>query len=320
MNLMKEPCIVCGGTQGKRACRLHSSKLICPVCCVSARNEQCQGCSYFQVSKQYQRTKVIPFPKQNSEIDDEIDQALEMLEKGAIDQGATILMDLLKEYPENCSVLFGVGILHTTRKQYDEAIGYFEKASEISPDYIEAYYNIGVAYKEKLDIYNMLRAFLKVSSIGNPREPIVQNANKLLAEWNQHLLTTNKTNIDGYLRGSEFFDTACNEMEQLNWQKAIKFFKKVLSITANNYQSYGNLGICYAKLGKKGEALHAIDQALLLNSDYEVAIVNKAIISDLEEGECLKNEHIEIIDYAKDYSLKNKSYIAEMQSKITGPT
>ncbi len=317
---MKELCIVCADTRGKRACRLHSGKLICPVCCASVRNKQCEGCSYFQASQQYQKTKVLTFPKQSTVIDDEIDQALEMLEKGEIEQCATSLTDLLEKHPRNCNVLFGVGILHTTRKQYDEAIGYFEKVTQISPDYIEAYYNIGVAYKEKLDIYNMLRAFLKVSSIGNPRDPIAQKANQILAEWNQHLLKANKTNIDGYLRGSEFFNTACDEMERQNWQKAIKFFKKVIAITANHYQSYGNLGLCYAKLGKKQEAIQAFDQALLLNPEYEVAIINKAVINGLEEGECLKDGRIDIIDYAKDYSLKNRSYIAEMQSKIIEPT
>ena len=247
--------------------------------------------------------------------DDQIAQAFEMLEKGSVEQGEAIIKDLLEEDPGDCNLLFGMGIVHTTRKQYDAAIEYFEKAVKISPDYMEAYFNIAVAYKEKSDIYNMLRAFQKVVSLGNPRDPVVQEANRILAEWNQHLLKTNKTTIGGYLRCSELFHAACDEMERQNWQKAIKYFKKVLSISANHYQSYGNMGICYAKTGRKQEALHALDQAIRLNPHYEVAIVNKAIISDLEEGEVFEGGRVASIDYSKDYSLKNKSYIAEIQSE-----
>jgi tetratricopeptide (TPR) repeat protein len=321
MKFMKELCNVCAKARGKRLCSLHGGKSVCPVCCASVRNEQCAGCFYFQISQKYQNSKVIPFPKPNEdpmfeinhEIDDRVDQALEMLEKGSIDQGATFLKGLLDEHPANCNVLFGMGVLHITRKQYDEAIDYFKKVVEISPGYIQAYYNIAVAYKEKLDIGNMLRAFQKVVSVGNSREAFVRDAAQHLAKWNQHLLKENKTNIDGYLRGLDLFKAACDEMEQQNWRKAIGYFKKVLSITANHYQSFGNIGLCYAKLGLKQEALHALDQAIRLNPDYEVAVVNKAIISNLEEGECLKDGRVKIIDYAKDYSLKNKSYITEMQ-------
>lgn len=325
---MKELCAICAKTRGKRLCSLYGGKPVCPVCCASVRNDQCAGCSYFQASQRYQSSKIIHFPQPeenltqeiNPEIDDKIDQALKMLETGTNNQGAAILISLLEEHPANCNVLFGMGTLYFSRKQYDEAIGYFEKVVEISPEYIEAYFNIAVAYKEKVDITNMLRAFQKVVSVGGPHEPLVRHAAQYLAGWNQHLLKSNKTNIDGYLRGSDLFKAGFDEMEQRNWQKAIGYFKKVLSISANHYQSYGNIGICLAKLGRKQEALQALDQAIRLYPDYELAIVNKAIISILEEGECLNDERVEIIDYAKDYSIKNKSYIAEFQSKIINST
>jgi tetratricopeptide (TPR) repeat protein len=159
-----------------------------------------------------------------------------------------------------------------------------------------------------------------VVSLGEPRNPIVLNAVQYLAGWNQHLLRSSKTTIAGYLRGSDLFDAGMNQMEQQSWQKAIGYFKKVLSISSNHYQSYGNIGICLAKLGRKQEALQALDQAIGLNPDYELAIVNKAIISCLEAGECLNDKRIGKIDYAKDYSIKDKSYIAEFQSKITNLT
>jgi tetratricopeptide (TPR) repeat protein len=145
---------------------------------------------------------------------------------------------------------------------------------------------------------------------------LVQTANKFLADWNQHVWEANHTTLGGYLRGSDLFDAAQVEMEKQNWQKAIKYFKEVLSISDNHYQSYGNIGLCYAKLGMKQEALRALDQAIKINPGYELAIVNRAFINILAEGECLEEGAFQTIDYGKDYAFKNNSYLNEMVSKI----
>ena len=72
-------------------------------------------------------------------------------------------------------------------------------------------------------------------------------------------------------------------------------------------QIYGNLGICHAQLGRKSEALAAFDKALEPDSQYELAMVNKAMTETLAEGEKLDNK-VKTVEYYKDFPMQNRSY------------
>ncbi|MFZ3138969.1 MAG: tetratricopeptide repeat protein [Thermodesulfovibrionales bacterium] len=110
----------------------------------------------------------------------------------------------------------------------------------------------------------------------------------------------------------DIFGKACDYMESEKWKEAISCFKDCLNIVKGHYQSCGNMGLCYAKLGEKGEAIAALDMALEINPRYEPAIVNREMISSLKAGEEIPDGPIEIIDYNKDYEAKKKSYIAKI--------
>lgn len=97
-------------------------------------------------------------------------------------------------------------------------------------------------------------------------------------------------------------------MEFGNWDEAITKFNDTIKITPNNPQSYGNLGICYASIGKIQLALESFDRSIELDPNYEPALLNRKIIESLGEGECLGRK-VKTIEYYKDYPLKNRSYI-----------
>ena len=59
---------------------------------------------------------------------------------------------------------------------------------------------------------------------------------------------------------------------------------------------YGNLGICYAQVGRKSDALAAFDKALELDPQYELAIVNKAMTESMAEGEKLDSK-VKTVDH-----------------------
>jgi lipoprotein NlpI len=91
-------------------------------------------------------------------------------------------------------------------------------------------------------------------------------------------------------------------------------------INKRHPQSYGNLGLCYAQLGRKADALAALDKALEIDPKYELATVNRAVIESLHEGEKLQQKGFApmSVDYYKDYSAKKKSFIQSMYDQLLG--
>ena len=86
------------------------------------------------------------------------------------------------------------------------------------------------------------------------------------------------------------FQTGLVHMAAKDWNEAVMSFKSAIQAHPKNIQSYGNLGICYALLGKKQDALDALDKALELNPGYEPARHHRDLVASLNEGEVL-DEH-----------------------------
>ena len=76
-------------------------------------------------------------------------------------------------------------------------------------------------------------------------------------------------------------------MEKGDWKGAIKGFERAIRWYPTLPQPHSNMGICYAKLGKKQDALAAFKKALEIDPKYEPAILNKEATEQLENGQCL---------------------------------
>lgn len=243
----------------------------------------------------------------NEEVEEAVDNALALVEQGQVQKGKMMILDLMKEHPGNHTVHFGLGVVYAKQKQYDEAIMCFEKATDIFPYFVQAHFNKGVAYKEKLDPAGAIKAFQKVAALGDPKEEFVKQAKCFVANLEESLLETNGIDLDTYLEGERIFNEAFSCMRKREWGKALDGFKKSLEKNKNHVQSYGNMGICYAQLGRKQEALEALDKALEIDPNYEPAILNRVVIARLHEGEALQARQMAEVEYYKDSFCEGKS-------------
>lgn len=85
-------------------------------------------------------------------------------------------------------------------------------------------------------------------------------------------------------------------MNNNKWEHAISLFQQCIQYCQRHPQSYGNMGICYGKLGQKALALKALDMALELDPNYEPAIVNRAFAETLKEGEKFSPNKVETVE------------------------
>lgn len=318
---MKKECVVCKKAKGKRACRLHKNEVVCSRCCAAIRGHDCEECSYFEFAEKYHSSK---FKKSldkkfvieiNEEVEEVVDRALGFIERDSLGRAETIIMDLIISHPENHMVQYAIGVLNAAKGQYDEAITHFNKATDIFPYFVEAHFNTAVAYQKKMDVGNAIKAFQKVVGLGDPEDEHVQHSERFLFELEKVVQKTEGINLKTYVRAQDEFDEANHYMNHQQWEKAIVKFKECLALNKTHPQSYGNMGICYSKLGQKEKAIAALDKALEIDPTYELAMVNRAVIESLKDGEKMERDSVESIEYVKEYPMKKKSYIQSLIQK-----
>lgn len=315
-------CIICSNYKGKRVCKVNNNSLICPVCCAKTRTPDCDGCIYYTQAQRFAKEKTNTQKSEEffvafyPEIDETVDKALAMVEKGKIESGKKIITDLFIKHPNYHTVQYAMGVLCVMQDRYDDAIRYFDKAVKIYPYFVEAWFNKGAAHHRKLEIGEMIKAFQKVVELGEPSDDFVRHAKNFIKGLEKQVSKKNGLTLDGYLKAMDIFNDAFAAMGKKEWEKAIAGFQKVLSFEPQHTQSYGNIGICYAFLGLKQDALNAFDKALELDPDYEPAILNRIAVASLEEGERLSKCKYESVEYYKDYSLRDKSLIGKILNNL----
>ena len=316
--MKKEKCILCNIAIGKRVCRERNNEIICSKCCASVRNQTCEGCSHYNFAEKYHAARFYNAGSNefiieiNEKVEKEVEDALKLLNEHKIEDAHVALKELLKNHPNYHSVQYGMGAVHAFKNMYDEAIVFFDKAIEIFPYFIEAYYNKAATFLEKNDLVNYIKTLKKFVAIGNENDDLVVKARNLLNDWEEFTIKNEGVDLDTYLDCEIKFKQAFSYMKNQQWEKAISGYKECAAIIKNHPQTWGNLGVCYAFMGEKHLALASLNKALELDPRYELAIVNRAIVEKLEEGEKLSANKHQSIEYYKDYPLKNKSYIQEV--------
>lgn len=266
--------------------------------------------------KKKKRKKIKPqnfLMRIDQEVDQEVDQALEMAERGKISPAEKIISQLLKENPDIYTVQYAMGVICAMKGQFAEAIAYFDKAIAIFPYCVEAWFNKGASHQKNKELDEMIRAFQKVVELGDPKEDFVSQARAIIKDIEVHLFESKGLTLDGYLKGWKKFQEAFAAMEKGQLEIALSGFQAVLAIDPKHTQSYGNMGICYARLGHKQKALTSLDKALELDSNYEPALLNREVVSLLKEGEKLEDKSkYESVEYYKDYAVKKKSLLESL--------
>ncbi len=307
-------CSVCSREQGKRVCKINDNALICSSCCAHIRTPDCAGCRYYTQAAHYALTKTQYATSKHfvmridPAVDAAVDQALAMVESGQLQAGESILADLLRRHPDIHTVQYAMGTVCALQGHYDDALTYFDQAIAIFPAFVEAWFNKALSHQKKLEVGDMIRAYQKVLELGDPAEDFVRTARETLTSLEKQIHTDTGLGLEAYLRSMDTFQEAFVAMEHRQWATALTGFQKVVALNPNSPQSYGNMGICYAFLGRKQEALVAFDKALELDPHYEPARANRELTVVLEEGEKLDYE-FQSIEYYKDQTVKERSLL-----------
>ncbi len=136
---------------------------------------------------------------------------------------------------------FNLGLAYTTKKQWQEALAAYEKATEIEPRYADAHNNLGNIYDQQGRYAEAIRQYrLAMSSDPNNVRPYL-----------------NLGNI--YYKLEDF-------------ERAAKYYEQAIAIDPAYEKAYEYCGLAYAKLGRFEEAETKWAKVLVLNPKNKVAI------------------------------------------------
>lgn len=316
---MKNKCPLCREGKARRDCRLKDEAVICSRCCAEMRGPECSGCPHYEEAMLHamQRAARAPDGHYIIELNPEVEEAVNCILEQATAENMTKafgdMQRLLAEHPQDHNVCFGMGVLYCVSGKEDEAIPWLEKAISIFPYMSEAYYNLGIAHKNTGNIGQMIKALQKAVKYAGPEDEDYIEAKRQLEHVQQVIGQNEGVDLDSYVISSEKFDAAYEQMENKQWEAAVKGFREALTYNEKNAPTHGNLGLCLAFLGRKAEALAALDRAIEIDPQYEPAINNRMLAEKMDEGSPIENATTRSVRYALEQLTRKRT-----RKQVTG--
>jgi tetratricopeptide (TPR) repeat protein len=168
------------------------------------------------------------------------------------------------------------------------ALPFFEQSVKIFPYFYEGHYNLANCAVKTLDLKKAVQSFRAARRYGADDPGVAKRAEEQL-----HFLESlvckdgNFATLDDFLANQACFEEAFAAMTRRDYKQAEAGFLNVLKGNPRHVQSHGNLGLVYAGLGQKTEALACLDRALALDPNYEPARFNRRAIEAMTEGQPL---------------------------------
>jgi tetratricopeptide (TPR) repeat protein len=287
---------------------------ICLLCCAGKRDAECGDCPHYVEARKYEDARRSPAPTADKhftvlidpKVEAAVNAALELAERGDVRRAEDTLTRLLREYPRDHQVRFGLGTLHAMKGEYREAIRYFDQTIEIFPYDVDAHYNRAAACQQVLDLTGAIRGFREVVAMGDPDDTTVKKAQSNLDYFAATIRKTEGVDLEIFLQAQEAFNRAFALLEQGDWLRALAGFRASAAKHDRNAPTHGNLALCLARLGRKREALAELDRALEINPDYEPAKLNRVAVEQMEEGRPMTNVAAKSIDYSREKVLRER--------------
>ena len=183
--------------------------------------------------------------------------------------GSTLLVEEALKQPEGSQVRINL---------LDRSIAELTKGVSILPNYNDAWYHLGIAYKEKGDAKNAVASFEQARSYKPFSEAsrfisagvaygMLNQYDKALADLSQ-ALKLEPQNADGWNNYGLYLSESGKTKESL------EALDKAISLRKNFDKAYYNRGNTFAKAGNYREALKDYAIALSINSSYTDALNN----------------------------------------------
>ncbi len=226
--------------------------------------------------------------------------------------GETLWLDVIQKSPNNGRGLMNYGLAQMGKKNYPDALGYFEQALKILPRYSYLYINMGVL-KSAMGNQTEAETNFKQAQFLNPGNPecyyFYANWLRSQGRFKEALdqvsqgLKISPEHSGNKLLNSDLMAIAASESNQIQvaektakekpsvdnyislsliyyqkqqYEKCIEASYEAIKINTNCIEAYNNICSAYNILGNYDEAIKAGEQALKIDPNYQLAKNNLA--------------------------------------------
>lgn len=208
-------------------------------------------------------------------------QTVQALRKqNLLDEAMLVLQQGLHDYPQEASIDNAIGNIYFAKQQWQEAAAAYQQAIDKQAEYIDAYYNLGLALskaQEKQQAINSFKAVLLLApnyvaakfQLANlymsvqDRQQAIQLFAAIEKEYPSHVETQ--------------INLATCYFQQGFYDKAIEHYLKALALEPNDAQVLFNLGLIYMKQHNIRKAIEYYSQALPYAQDQFTLHNNLAV-------------------------------------------
>ncbi len=157
----------------------------------------------------------------------------------------------------NAKIYFGLGICYKHLKNYEKAVKYFEIATELKPDYFEAFYELGICHQLMGIGCGAIKNFVCAIKIKPDSDDAVLQlgiSHELCDEDEMALMIYQKLieNSPEYTKSYMQKSSLLMKMEQ--YKEASFILKRLLKFNPDCSDAYAGIGVCMEKLGNKSFA------------------------------------------------------------------
>lgn len=227
----------------------------------------------------------LPDPKDMVHTQRDIDLAAGMMNEGQYEQAKEILIEIVRQNPDNVFVHFILGRAYTFLNQRHRAQEEFLQVIRLNPEYGDVRVCLGIVYLEEGEYEKALQVFT---------ESLALNADQYEVYYNLGLTYTRL--------GEE--------------NKALEYFQQALAIKNDQPDIYNNMGVLLANQGRIDEAIKAYTQAITLDSKNPKPYQNLAFFyqqqGQTEEAQKILSQAINHIPDDPDLYLTQASFAMQM--------
>jgi tetratricopeptide (TPR) repeat protein len=165
----------------------------------------------------------------------------------------------------------------------EEAASFFQRAVQIFPFFLAGWYNLSTALLKCARLPEAYDACQILLNIAKPDSEFHAMGKDRIREMSEMIEKNSQFTLQEYIDRIKRFERYYRLIPE-DPQQAADGFLELLEKEPGHVQSHGNLGMCYALLGRKADAERELRKALELDPGYDIARANLQVITNMQEG------------------------------------